>query len=197
MVTQLAALENYQSNQCRKSTPSTAHDGRAAMTVFHRTSTWSRPATSLSRLPWNGNSHIDALCHVFMDRKMYNGYTADTVKAQALLTAASWSQLKELLAGECFSTFPVYEGLNGQNPRRDHSRRARSLRRSTKRIRRHRRVLLIGTGRDNDELNLGPGTRSMSEWPVSTPIALNGYTNAISQYLAMMESAMCCQEPSR
>ena len=26
-------------------------------------------------------SHIDALCHVFMDRKMYNGYTAATVKS--------------------------------------------------------------------------------------------------------------------
>ncbi|MGB1733027.1 MAG: hypothetical protein ACPHIZ_00725 [Acidimicrobiales bacterium] len=58
-------------------------------------------------------SHIDALATYSWTGKCITATRQTPSKAQALLTAASWSRLKELLAGECFSTFPVYEALNG------------------------------------------------------------------------------------
>ena len=34
-------------------------------------------------------SHIDALCHVFVNKRMYNGYAAETVKSCLLYTSPS------------------------------------------------------------------------------------------------------------
>src|SRR2546422_825909 len=52
--------------------------------LWHRTTVSSRPPPAMSSaddivvMHTHGTTHVDALCHVFYDNQMYNGYPVDT-----------------------------------------------------------------------------------------------------------------------
>jgi hypothetical protein len=64
----------------------------------------------------NADSHIDALCHVIFDGKLYNGVAAEIItKTGRLNCPSAWSPTASSAAA-CSSTFPGLAGWPGWSP---------------------------------------------------------------------------------
>ena len=63
------------------------------------------------------SSHIDALCHVFVDGKMYNGYPATDVRSTGAGATASWRRATDFAGAASCSTSLSLRGTSYVEPK--------------------------------------------------------------------------------
>ena len=144
-------------------------------------------------------THLDALCHIFVDGEMYSGYYMREVRTDG-------AQKNSIMAGQdgivCRGVLldvsrPPRSGVTGA-VRPDHGGRFERCRSAARRI---------GSGRRHPPRRHGAGCapgsggplepRGMRGWPVSTPIASPGCTSVASRSLAATASPTRCPAESR
>ena len=115
-------------------------------------------------------SHLDALCHVFHDGQMYNGFPATDVKSIGAMRNSVMTQRRRGgRRAACCSTSRGCAACAGS------SRATRSARRARRRVRatpgstvEPGDIVLVSTGRDARSVpSSGRGIRSRSAWPGS------------------------------
>ena len=145
-----------------------------------------RPTSSASSFHGMAVSHIDALCHVFVDGQMYNGFPAsDVTSRRARGATRSRPRSAASSGGACCSTSRGCAASSGSSP----ATRSRPTS-STPRVRAQQvaaepgDILLVSTGRDARRARARRrGTRTRSGSPASIRSASPGCATTIPSVL--------------
>ena len=144
-------------------------------------------------------THLDALCHIFVDGEMYNGYDMREVRTDGAQKNSIMAGQDGIVSRGVLLDVPGLRGAEWLEP--SDRITAEDLSAAEARARR------IGSGRRHPPRRHGggmrawkrraPGTRGMRGWPVSTPIASPGCTSVASRSLAATASPTRCPAESR
>jgi kynurenine formamidase len=102
-------------------------------------------------------SHIDALCHVFVNKQMYNGYAAETVKSTGATRCSIMVAAEGVVGRGVFLDIPRFRGVKWLEPgdaitadELEACEKAQNVSVG------EGDILLVGTGRDERRAEMGP-----------------------------------------
>lgn len=160
---------------------------------FERASDWL--GLNLHGLP---NSHLDALSHVFIDGRMYNGYPSSLVRSDGAERNTIMLAADGIVGRGVLLDIPAVRGVAYLEPgERIHVADLTAAEEAQAVRVEEADILLVATGRDARRAAVGPWWHRTTGWPGSPPTASRGCTSGGWPSSGATPSPTSCRAGSR
>ena len=125
-------------------------------------------------------THLDALCHIFVDGKMFNGYDMREVRSDGAHKNRIMVGADGIVSRGVLLDIPGLRGTDWLELGERVTAADLTAAEEVQRVRvKEGDILLVATGRDAREARLGPGVLPRQGWPGYASTPCRGCTNAV------------------